>query len=127
MAPELATKYPEIKTYCGSGIDDPSATVRISKMPHGFHAQVLSPDGAFYVDPLPGVQEILICYRKRDFLKSSDEFRCYVEGLSPSKQTSASSPAAARSGAELCTYRLACAATGEYTQFHSNLKPIASF
>lgn len=120
MAPELAAKYPEIKTYAGRGIDDPGATVRFGLTPAGFHGQILSPKGAVYIDPAaPGDATSHISFFKRDYQRIADGFTCLVD----TDQQRAARPLARdgelmRSGASLRTYRLACAATGEYTQFH---------
>jgi hypothetical protein len=51
MEEGLAAAHPEIKTYSGKGIDDPTASVRADMTPMGFHASVRSERGQWFVDP----------------------------------------------------------------------------
>ncbi len=117
MAAELAAQFPEIKTYCGQGLDDPAATVRLDLTPAGFHAQILSPNGAVYIDPArQGDAGLHLAYFKKDFTRDLAGFAC----LTVENEPVLFQPAAGtvRSGGTLRTYRLAVSATGEYTQFH---------
>jgi hypothetical protein len=146
MEPALAAQFPEIKTYRGQGIDDGAATLRFDVSPYGFRAQVLAPSGAYYIDPYWHQSDLAyISYFKRDLVPRPDqlqfEFRTDdprseplekqsepdgpkqskeddVARLDTSGGKSGDSSTAGRSGTQLRTYRLANAATGEYTQFH---------
>ena len=51
MSPGLARLHPDIKTYSGRGVTDPSATIHADLSPIGFHASVRSATGAWYIDP----------------------------------------------------------------------------
>ena len=51
LAPTLSARFPEIRTFVAQGIDDPTATARLSLTPLGFHAMVLSASGTVFVDP----------------------------------------------------------------------------
>ncbi len=118
MAPKLAAKFPEIKTYLGQGIDDPAASVRFDVTPEGLHAQVLSPKGAVYIDPFwRGDRVLHTSYYKRDYRKAVDDFQCLVPAANAQGKGVPAQQDLFRSGSNLRTYRLACAATGEYTQF----------
>jgi hypothetical protein len=51
MAPGLARKHPDIRTYYGRGIDDSSASIAADLSHIGFHAAVRSAHGGWYIDP----------------------------------------------------------------------------
>ncbi len=117
MHPELAAKFPDIKTYAGQGIDDANATIRLDFTPLGFHAMILSPKGNIFIDPYcKGNISDYICYDKKD-LRPSSTFNCETanddpynhRGMLPSDANAQKS-----SGTSLRTYRLALACTGEY-------------
>jgi Metallo-peptidase family M12B Reprolysin-like len=67
MEKALAVRHPEIKTYAGRGIDDPTATLRADLTPLGFHASVRSTQGAWYIDPARHLdQSLYLSYFRRD-------------------------------------------------------------
>ncbi|MGV8041376.1 MAG: reprolysin-like metallopeptidase [Thermoanaerobaculaceae bacterium] len=122
MAPELARRYPEIRTYRGQGIDDPTATLRCDLTPRGFHAQVLRGGDAVYIDPYrQGDTSTHQSYFRSDLRRSPDEppFVCHVGEVHESHLLAlhqlAPRSVLAPSGTTLRTYRLALAGTGEYT------------
>ena len=52
LHPDLAARYPDIRTYRGRGVDDPLAIGHFDVTSRGFHGQILSPRGAAYIDPI---------------------------------------------------------------------------
>ncbi len=125
MDPALAARFPEIKTYRGRGVDDPSATIRFDLTPSGFHAQMLSPRGAVYIEPyLRGNTNLHAVYARRDYRASAPDFQCLASGSMTALAVSsaAATPAATSSGG-LRTYRLACAATAEYVKYFGGTVP----
>ncbi|MDH3268476.1 MAG: M12 family metallo-peptidase [Ignavibacteria bacterium] len=126
MAEELATNYPEIKTYLGQGIENnASARVRFDVTPAGFHAIIFSTEGTVYIDPYSlGDNRYYISYIKKDYLPTEEQLNieCTLLGTDSEfgqhiRQLVEDNPFV-MTGPELRTYRLACAATGEYTIFH---------
>ena len=123
LAAALAKRFPTLKTYVGQGITDPTATLRFDLTDKGFRAQIISWRGTSYIDPFqPGDLEHYIAYRKADYLPDRERPKCLLTGQDlpkdlPNFQQRGVS-AKIVSGASLRTYRLAMAATGEFTAFH---------
>ncbi|HRI27565.1 MAG TPA: M12 family metallo-peptidase [Chitinophagales bacterium] len=128
MEEGLAKKFPQIKTWAGQGIDDPTATIRFDITQFGFHAQILSAvHGRIFIDPYSrNDTEHYICYYTRNYPKpAGKEFSCLVPenahkeriNFTPEQLDEAMANFRSSDG-QLRTYRTAVAATGEYTAFH---------
>ena len=125
IAEELSAKYPQIKTYLGQGTEDRTARVRFDVTPAGFHAIIFSVNGTIYIDPYSlGDTRYYISYYKKDFIPSEEQLNtvCNLFGedseLGDHIRNLVNDNPFVLTGPQLRTYRLACAATGEYTIFH---------
>jgi Metallo-peptidase family M12B Reprolysin-like len=123
MEPALERQFPNFKSYSGQGLDDPAMTVRFDQSPAGFHAIILVAGRTFYIDPFPlqpGDTQTHVSFSKDDFSSNEKQIRCFVgadpEGSVPGRR--GSRPLPLSNGSVRRTYRLAVAATGEYTRFH---------
>ncbi len=118
IEPGLAIKFPELKTYRGQGIDEPTATVRFDWLPTGFHAMVLSSSGTVLIDPYAsGDRTNYMTYWKHDAGNTAESFECHFIDDQALAELAVSNVAVPNvtSGTTLRTYRLALAATNEYT------------
>ena len=80
MEPALAAEYPDVRTYVGQGVDDPTATVRFDRTPLGFHAMVISAGRTVFVDPYAaGDIQNYISYDKRGLRRDTANMPCLVD------------------------------------------------
>ncbi|MEV4539608.1 M12 family metallo-peptidase [Asanoa sp. NPDC049518] len=118
MEAGLAAKHPEIRTYAGKGIDDPSATIRADLTPLGFHASVRSPRGAWYIDPYYNQdQSLYASYYGRDLSDSHGEFVEREDVATAASALSDEVAAVAGAPVSLRTYRVALVTDPSYATF----------
>jgi hypothetical protein len=126
MEPELAAKYPDIKSYAGQGIDDPTATIYFSISPLGFQGMKLAADKpAEFIEPYSADLKTYSVYKRADKKKAFTKFECEVMDH---VQGQMNEDLALRPNADdstLRTYRLAMSVTGEYTSYHGGTKALA--
>jgi len=118
MEEPLANAYPQIKTYSIRGIDDVYANGKIDVNEFGFHGMIRSVNGDIFIDPFcRGNVTDYIVYYVNDFKKDPSQMLPEV-GLLDNPEykmgVGLQSPPATCVGANLRTYRLAVACTGEY-------------
>ena len=75
MEPGLAARHPNIRTYSGRGIDDPTATLRMSVSQIGLQASVRAQGGSWHIDPYYHLDESLYAsYFRRDAVNTRAPF-----------------------------------------------------
>lgn len=116
MEAGLANRYQDIKTYSGTSIEDPTASIHFSTTIFGLHFMSLSAKfGTFYIDTYTKNLNNYIVYSKKD-IKNNRNFGCFTNDDLSSK-IAASDQFRVNDG-RLRQYRLAIACTVEYSQFH---------
>ncbi|WP_438712177.1 reprolysin-like metallopeptidase [Aquimarina muelleri] len=123
MHPDLAIKYPNIKSYAGQGIEDPSATIRFSIAPSGLQSiRISGVSKTVFIEPYTTNESIYTIYSRDQRSGAVDRISCSVDEKTPDfSDTHTVSQKNADDGV-LRSYRLAVSTTGEYTQFHGGTK-----
>jgi Metallo-peptidase family M12B Reprolysin-like/Secretion system C-terminal sorting domain len=132
LSPEQAVLHPEIKTYTGNGLKNKAYSIRLSLTSSGFNAIILNVENdAVYFEPYSSVdRNYYFSYFNRDATspkqKGHPSAVCGVESSKNAKdatdnintiplQNRSANELLNNTGATLRTYRIAIAATGEFT------------
>lgn len=123
MHPDLNAKYPNMYTFDGINVTDISEKVKLDITPQGFHAMIYAPHhSTIFIDPIhSNAPNKVMVYYKKDFYTDkvmSCEFESQDEAFKKAIESSTATPE--YGSCQLRTYRLALAATAEYTTYHTN-------
>jgi hypothetical protein len=118
LPPELAEELPGVRTFSGRSIENPAVTASIEQTPEGLSAMVFSPSGRAVLSRLVRGGDELYVVAEAPSAGRDPSFRCLVEGSSDRGATSGDAfKLPAQYGGFSRTYRLAIAATADYTNY----------
>jgi subtilisin-like proprotein convertase family protein len=119
MAPGLAVRYPEIRTWIGVDAENPACRLILDHGPRGLHAMITCPGAPDqFLDPWDhrdGTGPLIAYSRRAVPLEDRPPFLCQTPPGDPEPGDRQHSAA---TDDHLRTYRLALACTGEYGTFH---------
>ena len=126
MAPELAARFPEIRSYIAQGVDDPASVARFVTGPGGFRGMIRSEGGSVFINPaLDRASPHYIAFNIKDA-----EIRSFVCGVAPALDQAARAfpddqpfepqGVVNRAGPTRKTFDFALACTGEFSQSYGN-------
>ncbi len=130
MHPDLRDQFPEIRTYDVVGVTNRKLVGKIDITPHGFHAMIFDRvNGTFFIDPVQqNNNSLYMAYYKNDFV-TNKSMACSHESeaqfISDILMEDVVDIPMSYASCELRTYRLALAATGEYTIYHGGTVALA--
>lgn len=118
MEPELQAKFPNIRSYVGWQKGNPGNTIRFSVTPNnGLNAMYFDGSKVSYLDSYSSDNSQYMMYKRENVSTNPTDFICEVESSNNpiDEELLAQSPLV--SDGQFRTYRLALAATAEYTTF----------
>ncbi|TDO98376.1 reprolysin-like metallopeptidase [Flavobacterium sp. 245] len=121
---ELQAKYPEIRAYEGSGVDDKTAKIHFSVSPLGLQTMVFRSDKSTeFIEENPDDKTEYVLFSKNT--SASKRLICKTDDAILSKSSTGKTTNAASSAKVFKTMRLALSCTAEYTAFFGGTKALA--
>ena len=123
LSPDMQAAYPDIQTYSGLGLDDPTMSVSLDQTARGFHAQIVGAEGTVLVNPVDAAAGLYMSFWKHDAVPRP--FKCHTEGATEADLVGAAHSGGAMtstnpSGTTLRSYDLRVVTTDEYTNFYGS-------
>jgi hypothetical protein len=120
LHPDLNAQFNGIRTYDAYAKDGSGAFAKWDITPQGLHAMIMIPgESTIFIDPyFAGNSEYYIVYRKKHFITNKLMDCSFTSAFDEEKLPIVNSTKSVFGTCELRTYRLALAATIEYTAFH---------
>ena len=132
LSPRLSEKYPHLQAFNGRSLDNDGSTAQLELTTSGLSAQILDLQGRWMIDAVDRSDASKVrSYFTRDDSRARVPLQCGFDHdqsygskrALPDQLNVLQRPATTREqyrsrGAELRTYRLAIATTGEYSEYH---------
>lgn len=125
LSPELAKKYPGIKSYSGYSLDGNEDRIRFSISHKGVQSMIVhaGSEKTTFMEKALAEGNTYVVYDRSLHSKLDSEFICFTESAIEKSINGSASKLV--DDQVLRKYRLAVSATGEYTEFHGGTIPDA--
>ncbi len=118
MAPALAAKYPQIKSYSGVGVGNKNDRIRFSVSPEGIQSMIVHADTQkhTFMQKVSKEGSDYVVYRRDSGITKDEDFLCTTKA----EVQKSIGPSALRLVEDqvLRKFRIAISASGEYTAYH---------
>lgn len=119
--PALAAKYPDIKSYVGQSLENPSNLIYFSISQLGLSSMEINADNsAVFIEPYTKDASTYVVFRRSDKKENLSKFECTTIDDVKGQLNLAARPNA--DDGLLRTFRLALSCTGEYTTYFGGTK-----
>lgn len=118
LHPELAVKYPRIKSFVGKSRNDNGDRLRLTLTPQGIYGKIFSAQGSVYINPHTQNGKYFKVFYMED--ASFPPLVCDFEDQLEEQAEQASSSDNFVDDSTFRLYRFAGSASGEYSTFHVN-------
>jgi len=121
IKPELAARFPEIRSYRGWGVDDPSLTMRCDLSPLGFHATVTDGVELMAIHPVSrDDREHYVSYASKDYQAAAEAAMCLVNEAKIVHRITLQHSIHSSVGGNLRKYEVAIATTSGFTNAYGS-------